>query len=113
MFISKNLVNSARYSDDSDNMLKYPLKAYKKNFEMQKEKSEFIKAYGNPVGDIMTGNEDNFNIPAFINGNFLLGLQLSRGLHNDQKKLYYDKTMPPNHQYVAFYEYLRDAFKQM
>ena len=110
-FLSKNLINSAKYSNDSDNMLKYPLKSYKKSFEMQKEKAEFIKAWGNPGGDIMTDDEGNFNIPAFIRGNVLLGLQPSRGLHEDQEKLYHDKTLPPHHQYVAFYEYLRDVFK--
>ena len=40
----------------------------------------------------------------------LVGIQPSRGLHEDNDKLYHDKSLPPHHQYIAFYRYLHDKF---
>ncbi len=110
-FTAGKLVNSGRYDSDDEIMLRYPLKQYLKTFDELAEKQLFIDTWGPPGGSIMTGEDGDFQIPAAVFGNVLVGLQPSRGVHEEQDKLYHDKTLPPHHQYVAFYSYLRDTFE--
>lgn len=110
-FTAGKLVNSGRYSDDCPEMVRYPLKKYKEYFETLPESGLICETWGKPGGTIMTGENGDLLIPALISGNVLIGLQPSRGLHEQQDKLYHDKTLPPHHQYLAFYKYLRDEFK--
>lgn len=41
----------------------------------------------------------------------LLGLQPSRGVHENPEKVYHDKSLLPHHQYIAYYNWLKDEFK--
>ena len=50
-------------------------------------------------------------IPGIVEGNYILGLQPTRGIHEDVEKAYHDKTLPPHHQYLAFYKWIKDEFK--
>lgn len=111
IFCAGKLVNSGKYSDNCEEMIKYPLKKYKTFFDSFADKENVVKAWGTPAGTIMTDENQNFNIPASIFGNVLVGLQPSRGVHEDQDKLYHDKSIPPHHQYIAFYRYLHEEFK--
>ncbi len=110
VFTAGKLVNSGRYDCDDEIMIRYPLKKYLTVFEGLKEKQLFLDTWGAPGGSIMTDENGDFQIPAAVFGNVLVGLQPSRGVHEEQDKLYHDKTLPPHHQYVAFYNYLRDTF---
>jgi cobaltochelatase CobN len=110
-FCAGKLVNSGRYSDECPEMIRYPLKKYKEYYETLPECALIEETWGNPGGSIMTDEKGEFLIPALTCGNVLIGLQPSRGLHEEQDKLYHDKTLPPHHQYLAFYKYLRDEFK--
>ena len=111
IFTAGKLVNSGKYSDDCDEMIKYPLKKYKEFFNNFADKQSVIDTWGEPAGTIMTDEIGNFQIPAIILGNVLIGLQPSRGIHEEQDKLYHDKSIPPHHQYIAFYKYLQNEFE--
>ena len=108
-FINDGLVNTGKYSDD-DKMLRYPLADYKKFLNGFADRDSVVTAWGEPGGDIMTDDNGDFLIPAAVYGNVLVGIQPSRGLHEDNDKLYHDKSLPPHHQYIAFYRYLHDKF---
>ena len=110
-FCAGGLVNSGRYSDAGADMLRYPLKRYSEYFKTLPERRLLEETWGPPGGAIMTDDRGDFQIPAIVSGNVLVGLQPSRGVHEEQDKLCHNKTLPPHHQYVAFYKYLRDEFK--
>lgn len=53
-------------------------------------------------------NDDtHFVFPAQRWGNLIVAAQPSRGLEQDIKKLYHNVTVPPHHQYLAFYLWLQ------
>ncbi len=108
-FINGGLVNTGKYSDD-DKMLRYSLADYKKFLNNFADRDPVVNAWGEPGGDIMIDDNGDFLIPAAVYGNVLVGIQPSRGLHEDNDKLYHDKSLPPHHQYIAFYRYLHDKF---
>ncbi len=108
-FINGGLVNTGKYVE-SERMLTYPQSDYKKFLGSFPDKNAVIDAWGEPGGDIMTDEKGDFLIPAAMYGNVLVGIQPSRGVHEDRDKLYHDKSIPPHHQYIAFYKYLHDKF---
>ncbi len=50
-------------------------------------------------------------IPAVKYGNILLAPQPSKAWEQDDTKLYHDVQIPPHHQYIAFYLWLKKEFK--
>ena len=50
-------------------------------------------------------------LPAARYGNVLSTPQPSRGWEQDENKLYHDVLLPPHHQYIAFYLWLKYGFK--
>lgn len=64
---------------------------------------------------IMTWHDHNGNgyfvLPAVRYGKILLTPQPPRGWDADAEKMYHDVTLPPHHQYIAFYLYLRRRFR--
>lgn len=108
-FINGGLVNTGKYSDGGK-MLKYPLSDYKKFLSGFADKDAVINAWGEPGGEIMTDEKGDFLIPAAAYGNIIVGIQPSRGIHEDNDKLYHDKSIPPHHQYIAFYKYISEKF---
>lgn len=53
----------------------------------------------------------DFLIPGVEVGNVFIGLQPARGREAEQEHSYHDKTLPPHHQYVAFYQWIREEFQ--
>ncbi|BBO92486.1 cobaltochelatase subunit CobN [Desulfosarcina ovata] len=49
-------------------------------------------------------------IPGLILGNLFIGPQPTRGWLEEADHLYHDITLPPHHQYLAFYLWLKHAF---
>jgi cobaltochelatase CobN len=49
-------------------------------------------------------------IPGIRMGNVFIGPQPARGFSEDQEKLYHNTEMPPHHQYIAFYLWLKKEF---
>lgn len=51
-----------------------------------------------------------FVLPALRWGNLLFGAQPTRGWDQDIEAVYHDVTLPPHHQYLAFYLWLQESF---
>ena len=54
---------------------------------------------------------DSFVLPVSPCGNVLIGVQPARGIHHDGDTQYHDRDLPPHHQYLAFYWYLREGYQ--
>jgi cobaltochelatase CobN len=52
-----------------------------------------------------------FRIPALRFGNAVVGVQPARGYNLDPSVSHHDPDLPPPHSYLAFYAWLRDAFR--
>lgn len=103
IFTAGKAVNSGKYDCNWDEMIKYNVKNYISNKEIE-------DTFGKAPGTIMAEDND-FLIPGTVEKNVFIGLQPSRGIYEDVEKSYHDKSIPPHHQYVAFYKWLRDEFK--
>ena len=44
-------------------------------------------------------------------GQVFVGLQPSRGIHEDPEKSLHDRSLLPTHQYTAFYQWIREQFQ--
>ncbi|MGQ9723136.1 MAG: cobaltochelatase subunit CobN, partial [Candidatus Jordarchaeum sp.] len=110
LFISSGIVNSPNYFQKSG--LRVPADKYMLWFKtLPKSVQEaVIKHWGNPPGNVMTDG-DCILIPGVILGNIFLGIQPSRGVHEDPDKAYHDKDLPPHHQYFAYYSFLENEFR--
>ena len=73
-----------------------------------------INDWGQPPGDQMVYTAPNGSrylvIPCIKYGNVLLAPQPYRGYQNSEKLLYHNSSLPPNHQYIAFYMWLKKGF---
>ncbi|WMJ23139.1 magnesium chelatase subunit H [Paludicola sp. MB14-C6] len=103
IFTAGKAVNSGKYDCNWDDMIEYPVKKYS-------AESKVTAEWGKAPGNVMA-NENNFLIPGTIQKNVFVGLQPSRGIHENVEKAYHDKTLPPHHQYIAFYQWLKNEFK--
>lgn len=79
-------------------------------------KKAVIKSWGQPENsNIMTWQGKSGTkyiiIPAVRYGNILFTPQPSRGWEQDVTKMYHDVILPPHHQYIAFYLWLKNDFK--
>ncbi len=95
-----------------------PLATYKKWFVQLPPalRDAILKSWG-PVeqSNIMiwqdAGGKKYLVLPAVRYGRILFTPQPARGWEQDIQKLYHDVTIPPHHQYVAFYLWLKYGFK--
>jgi cobaltochelatase CobN len=72
---------------------------------------EGLSGWGKPPGNTMVTDAGDFIIPGLIMGNVFVGPQPQRGWQANAESLHTSNVVPPHHQYLAFYEYLRDVFK--
>ncbi len=78
--------------------------------EMQREVTDM---WGPPPGEIMVYENETgkyFVIPKLSFGNVILAPQPTRGWLQNSTVLYHNKDIPPHHQYIAFYLWLRKGF---
>jgi cobaltochelatase CobN len=71
---------------------------------------ELAQVWGEPPGEVMV-SQDHLLLPVLELGNVLVGVQPARGYHADPDKISHDKTLPPHHQYVAFYRWLEEEWR--
>lgn len=109
---SGKIVNSGKWisEENINKIIKYNSKKYKKDIKKIKLYEDMIKTWGETPGNVMTIEED-FLIPGIINKNVFIGLQPSRGIHENIDKVYHDKSYLPHHQYIAFYKWIKEEFK--
>jgi cobaltochelatase CobN len=72
---------------------------------------EGLSGWGKPPGNTMVTDHGDFIIPGLTMGNIFVGPQPQRGWQGNAESLHTSNVVPPHHQYLAFYEYLRDVFK--
>ncbi len=109
-FTSGGIMNTARYFCKESAMIRYDVKSYINKVKNAPYYDQTVKDWGVAPGDVMVGADGSFLIPGIRLGNVFIGLQPSRGVHEDSEKLYHDKQLTPHHQYIAFYQWLRDEF---
>jgi cobaltochelatase CobN len=73
---------------------------------------EVEEAFGAPPGAILADDE-GLRIPGRWFGKVFVGLQPARTAHCDDPRPTHDRAMPPHHQYLAFYTYLRQRGVQV
>lgn len=95
----------------------WPVSEYRRWFDRQPQalRADMIRSWGEPEkSDIMTWRDSAgtpyFVLPLVKFGNILLGPQPSRGNEQHVDKLYHDVSVPPHHQYLAFYLWLQKQF---
>lgn len=95
-----------------------PLANYRKWFSALPE--GFQKAVEKKWGDVENSTimiwknqrgEKFLILPAISYGNVVFTPQPARGWQQDIVKLYHDVTLPPHHQYIAFYLWLKNWFQ--
>jgi cobaltochelatase CobN len=64
-----------------------------------------IMSWQNPQG------EQFLVLPGILLGNVFIGPQPARGWLQEAGRLYHDLTLPPHHQYLAFYLWLKKQFR--
>lgn len=114
-FISKfensGIVNSSEWKCLNDNFIKVNKKGYINYLDtIPNIKKDIEKTWGKAPGNIMA-DDDYLYLPIIKYGNIVVGLQPSKGIHENTDKIYHDKNIPPHHQYMAFYYYLQEEFK--
>ncbi len=103
IFTMGKAVNSGKYDTNWDEQILWDGKNYH-------AAPEISQVWGSAPGQIMTeGNA--FIIPGTVQGNVFIGLQPARGNDPDSAETYHDKSVPPHHQYAAFYQWLRNEFQ--
>ncbi|MEW6556398.1 MAG: magnesium chelatase subunit H [Elusimicrobiota bacterium] len=85
---------------------------YQRLFEKLPEeaKKKMFPSWGELPGKIMCW-DNNLYFPGIELGNIFIGLQPSRGIHEDPEKVYHDKELPPHHQYIGFYRWLEEKWE--
>lgn len=89
------------------------LKDYQKAFETlpTKLKQDITEHWGDPEDDPTFDKTTNsYPIRAMQHGNILVGVQPGRGSGLDAKQSHHDATIPPTHEYLAFYFWQRNQF---
>lgn len=92
----------------------WPVAEYRKHFDRlpAELRESMIQAWGEPEESQVSLWRDARGVPHFLFpaqrwGNLIFAPQPSRGWEQDPRKLYHDVTVPPHHQYLAFYLWLQ------
>jgi cobaltochelatase CobN len=88
-----------------------PVSTYEEWFDElpDKIKEEVNESWGPPPGELMV-YEGNIVIPIIRNGNLIMGPQPNRGWEADIENTYHSLTIPPPHNYIAYYLWLKKDF---
>ncbi|SDZ13819.1 cobaltochelatase CobN subunit [Proteiniborus ethanoligenes] len=110
-FTAGKIVNSGKWGEDqlSEHMIKYDSKKYIEEMNNTLYYKETCSQWGEAPGNIMTEG-DKFLIPGKVIQNAFIGLQPTRGIHENPEKAYHDKALTPHHQYQAYYKWLNEEF---
>ncbi len=111
LLLSRGLINSPQWTAFKD-PIKLSLNMYEDYLAKlpSEARSRLIEAWGEPPGNVNV-IEGDLVIPGVVLGNLFIGVQPSRGVHEEVDKLYHSKDLPPHHQYVAFYQWIDKVFK--
>jgi cobaltochelatase CobN len=93
----------------------WPVEEYIEWFNTLPEKNqeEVIEQWGPAPGEIMVYENSSgsyFVIPRLEFGNVILGPQPTRGWDQSDEALYHNESLPPHHQYLAYYLWLQHEY---
>lgn len=68
------------------------------------------KDWGKAPGRVMTTESGDILVPGLMDGHIFLTVQAPRGYGFDAAKIYHDPFIAPTHQYLAYYQWIRDVW---
>ncbi|MDQ0252739.1 cobaltochelatase CobN [Evansella vedderi] len=109
-FVEGKIVNSPEWvsGDEQIDYIRYKRDKYETVLN-DKILNDVEKEWGRT--QTMMTDEGEFLIPGVMEGQTFIGLQPTRGIHENPEKSYHDKSLPPHHQYIAYYQWLKEEFK--
>lgn len=91
---------------------KVPKKLYCDFFAAFPEETrrQMEKDWGKVPGRVMTTESGDILVPGLMDGHIFLTVQAPRGYGFDASKIYHDPFIAPTHQYLAYYQWIRDVW---
>lgn len=91
---------------------KVPKKLYCDLFDTFPEETrrQMEKDWGKAPGRVMTTESGDILVPGLMDGHIFLTVQAPRGYGFDAAKIYHDPFIAPTHQYLAYYQWIRDVW---
>lgn len=91
---------------------KVPKKLYCDLFATFPEETrrQMKKDWGKAPGRVMTTESGDILVPGLMDGHIFLTVQAPRGYGFDASKIYHDPFIAPTHQYLAYYQWIRDVW---
>ena len=91
---------------------KVPKKLYCDLFAAFPEETrrQMEKDWGKAPGRVMTTESGDILVPGLMDGHIFLTVQAPRGYGFDASKIYHDPFIAPTHQYLAYYQWIRDVW---
>lgn len=91
---------------------KVPKKLYCDLFATFPEETrrQMEKDWGKAPGRVMTTESGDILVPGLMDGHIFLTVQAPRGYGFDAAKIYHDPFIAPTHQYLAYYQWIRDVW---
>ena len=74
-------------------------------------KRQMEKDWEEAPGKVMLDDYKNLLVPGIMDGNIFITVQAPRGYGMDPAKIYHDPYVAPTHQYISFYQWIRDEWK--
>lgn len=113
--LTTSVTNDGRFLSESQlNELygRLDIKAYKEFFRQKSAKlrETVERVWGKAPGDILNSDEEIF-VPGLLNGNIFVTIQPVRGFGDDPEQILHSADMPPTHQYLGYYQWLRDVWQ--
>lgn len=105
LFLRHGIINSPQWCGASADTLIDEKEYGRLLCELPELKADIDAQWGAFPGTVNT-SQGKLRIPHLQFGNICVALQPSRGMHEDQEKLYHDQSLAPHHQYAAFYRWL-------
>jgi cobaltochelatase CobN len=100
-FIGNGLLNDGKWHDGFKAIHYDPKKQYDRRI------SDY---WGDPPGKVMA-DSNGYIIPGLRLGNVFIGIQPPRVSDSVDASTYHDQSIPPHHQYAAFYDWIENEFK--
>lgn len=93
-------------------VIRIPLSQYKQWFSAYstEQQKKVLQTWGIPPGKVMvSGNHQDIIIPVIRFGNITLAPHPNWGMQDNKKLIYGNDAIPPSHEYIAFYEWLKHS----
>lgn len=110
-FTAGKILNFGKWTSEvNEEMIRYPVTEYIQHMKEKELYQDMLDDVGEPPGNTMTEGSD-FLIPGKQYGSVFVGLQPSRSADGDMASAFHDQTQYPDHQYIAYYVWLKEVYK--